>query len=141
MPCSTPKYADNCSEFWQANFDFYQTAYELPAGNYNIEVSAFHRAGTYNTYLYAKNGDAIIGSEQVQPITNGENNTAAANTSFNAGLYLNSLKITLDEATDVKIGFKNEDTETDKWTIFRDFKIKFFGDDARRGVPPFSTFD
>ena len=127
---SYPKYADNCSEFYQANFDFYQTAYELPAGNYNIEVSAFHRAGTYNTYLYAKNGDAIIGSEQVQPITNGENTTAEANTSFNAGLYLNSLKITLDEATDVKIGFKNEDTETDKWTIFRDFKIKFFGDDA-----------
>lgn len=126
-----PKYADNCSEFWQANFDFYQTAYELPAGNYNIEVSAFHRAGTYNTYLYAKDGDTNIGTIQVEPLSNGENNTAAANTSFNAGLYLNSLKINLDATTDVKIGFKNEDDgSTDMWTIFRDFKIKFFGDDA-----------
>lgn len=122
---SYPKYANNCSEFYQANFDFYQIAPELPSGNYNIEVSAFHRAGTYNTYLYA-NSETV----QVLPISNGENNTAQAEASFNAGLYLNSIKITLDEPTDVRIGFKNEDTATDKWTIFRDFKIKFFGDDA-----------
>ena len=135
---SYPKYANNCSEFWQANFDFYQTAYELPAGNYNIEVSAFHRAAqagsTYHTFLYA-NSDQVL----VLPLANGENNTAQAETSFNAGLYVNSIKITLDDATNVNIGFKNEDTAddkrengsaTDKWTIFRDFKIKYFGDDA-----------
>ena len=120
-----PKYNGRCSEFWNANFEFNQTAPMLPAGNYNIEVYAFHRAGTYNTYLYA-NDDKI----QVLPITNGENSMTAAADAFDQGLYLNSLKITIDEAKDVVIGFKNEDTETDKWTIFRDFKIKFFGDDA-----------
>ena len=131
-----PKYANNCSEFWQANFNFYQTAYELPNGNYNIEVSAFHRAGTYHTYLYANNDQVLV-----LPITNGENNTTAAENSFDAGLYVNSIKITLDEATDVQIGFKNLDgttgdgfdyssDNTDKWTIFRDFKIKYFGNDA-----------
>ena len=135
---SYPKYANNCSEFCGANFDFYQTAYELPAGNYNIEVSAFHRAAkdgsTYHTYLYA-NSDQVL----VLPLANGENNTAEAETSFNSGLYTNSIKITLGNATNVNIGFKNEDTAedlrengsaTDKWTIFRDFKIKYFGDDA-----------
>lgn len=120
-----PKYNGRCSEFWSANFEFNQTAYNMPAGNYNIEVYAFHRAGNYNTYLYANN-DKI----QVLPIANGENSMDAAANAFDQGLYLNSLKITLDEAQDVVIGFKNEDTETDKWTIFRDFKIKFFGDDA-----------
>ena len=120
-----PKYNGRCSEFWNANFEFNQTAYNMPAGNYNIEVYAFHRAGNYNTYLYANN-DKI----QVLPIANGENSMEAAANAFDQGLYLNSLKITLDEAQDVVIGFKNEDTETDKWTIFRDFKIKFFGDDA-----------
>lgn len=120
-----PKYNGRCSEFWGANFEFNQTAYNIPAGNYNIEVYAFHRAGNYNTYLYANN-DKI----QVLPIANGENSMEAAANAFDQGLYLNSLKITLDEAQDVVIGFKNEDTETDKWTIFRDFKIKFFGDDA-----------
>ena len=135
---SYPKYANNCSEFWGANFDFYQTAYELPAGNYNIEVSAFHRAAqegsTYHTFLYA-NSDQVL----VLPLANGENNTAQAEASFNAGLYTNSIKVTLANAIDVNIGFKNEDTAddkrengaaTDKWTIFRDFKIKYFGDDA-----------
>lgn len=121
-----PKYNGRCSEFWGANFEFNQTAYNMPAGNYNIEVYAFHRAGNYNTYLYANN-DKI----QVLPIANGENSMDAAANAFDQGLYLNSLKITLDEAQDVVIGFKNEDgDETDKWTIFRDFKIKFFGDDA-----------
>lgn len=121
-----PMYNGRCSEFWSANFEFNQTAYNMPAGNYNIEVYAFHRAGTYNTYLYANN-DKI----QVLPIANGENSMDAAANAFDQGLYLNSLKITLDEAQNVVIGFKNEDgNETDKWTIFRDFKIKFFGDDA-----------
>ena len=135
---SYPKYANNCSEFWGANFDFYQTAYELPAGNYNIEVSAFHRAAkdgsTYHTYLYANSNQVLV-----LPLANGENNTKQAETSFNSGLYTNSIKITLNNATNVNIGFKNEDTAedlrengsaTDKWTIFRDFKIKYFGDDA-----------
>jgi len=130
-----PKYNGRCSEFWGANFDFYQIAPELPAGNYNIEVSAFHRAGTYHTYLYANSNQVLV-----LPITNGENSMTDAANSFDAGLYLNSLKITLDAATDVRIGFKNEDTAedtrsdtggaTDKWTIFRDFKIKYFGEDA-----------
>lgn len=120
-----PKYNGRCSEFWNANFEFNQTAYNLPAGNYNIEVYAFHRAGNYNTSLYANNDNI-----QVLPIANGENSMTDAANAFDQGLYLNSLKITLDEAQDVVIGFKNEDTETDKWTIFRDFKIKFFGDDA-----------
>lgn len=125
-----PKYNGRCSEFWNANFEFNQTAYELPAGNYNIEVSAFHRAGTYNTYLYAKDGDTMLGSVQVLPISNGENSMTDAANSFDEGKYVNSLVLVLDATKDVKIGFKNEDTETDKWTIFRDFKIKFFGSDA-----------
>ena len=135
---SYPKYRVNCSEFWGANFDFNQTALQMPKGNYNIEVYAFHRAAaegsTYHTYLYA-NDESVL----VLPITNGENSMEAADQAFSEGKYLNSLKLTLDAATDVVIGFKNEDTAedlresgypTDKWTIFRDFKIKFFGDDA-----------
>ncbi len=125
-----PKYNGRCSEFWGANFDFYQIAPQLPAGNYNIEVYAFHRAGTYNTYLYAKVGETV-NKVQVLPIANGENTMAEAANSFDAGLYLNSLVFSLDAASNVNIGFKNEDGgETDKWTIFRDFKIKYFGNDA-----------
>ena len=128
---SFPKHTNHrASEFWQCNFEFHQTAYSLPAGNYNIEVYAFHRAGTYNTYLYAKVGETV-NKVQVLPITNGENSMDEAANSFDAGLYLNSLVIELDATADVNIGFKNEDGgETDKWTIFRDFKIKYFGNDA-----------
>lgn len=140
---SYPKYlSGKCSEFWNANFDFNQTAPMLPIGNYNIEVYAFHRAAaegsTYHTYLYAQVGETT-NQVLVLPITNGENNMTDAANSFDKGLYLNSLKVTLDEASNVVIGFKNEDTAedlrengnaTDKWTIFRDFKIKYFGNDA-----------
>lgn len=112
------------TEFYQQNFDFYQNLKGLPTGTFEFGVTGFHRAGNHATYFYA-GVDKIL----IPGVSNTEvNSMAEAKTYFDGGNGKVALKFALeDESNDIKVGIVNNDTETDKWTIFRDFTLKYFG--------------
>ena len=112
------------TEFYQQNFDFYQNLKGLPTGTYEFGVTGFHRAGNHSTYFYAGVDKILIPGVESSVV----NTMAAAQTYFNEGNGKVALKFALeDESNDIKIGILNQDTQTDKWTIFRDFTLKYFG--------------
>ena len=112
------------TEFYQSTFDFNQTVEGLPAGTYEFGVSGFHRAGTYQTYFYAGEDRILLPGESSDVV----NSMADAKTYFDNGNGLVALKFVLEDASnDIKIGILNQDTGTDRWTIFRNFTLKYFG--------------
>lgn len=122
------------TEFYQSTFDFNQLVKGLPMGTYEFGVSGFHRAGTHATYFYAGVDKILIpgvpgeGAEGMGGIE-WVNSMAQAKTYFDNGKGKVALKFALeDESNDIKIGIVNNDgEETDRWTIFRDFTLKYFG--------------
>ena len=121
------------TEFYQRTFDFYQNLTGLPVGTYEFGVTGFHRAGNHSTYFYAGVDKILIpgvpgnGAEGMAGIE-WVNTMAQAQTYFDNGKGKVALKFALEaESNDIKIGIVNNDTETDKWTIFRDFTLKYFG--------------
>lgn len=111
------------TEFYQRTFDFFQTL-TLPKGTYEFGVTGFHRAGNHATYFYAGEDKILIPGVESSVV----NNMADAKTYFDAGNGKVSLKFALEDVSNImKIGIVNNDTETDKWTIFRDFTLHYFG--------------
>ena len=114
----------NETEFYNNNFDFFQNLAGLPKGTYEFGVTGFHRAGNHATYFYAGEDKILIPGVENTVV----NSMAAAETYFDAGNGKVALKFALEgESNDIKIGIVNNDTETDKWTIFRDFTLKYYG--------------
>ncbi len=112
------------TEFYQQNFDFYQNLKGLPIGTYEFGVTGFHRAGNHATYFYAGEDKILIPGVESSVV----NNMAGAKTYFDGGNGKVALKFALEgESNDIKIGIVNNDTQTDKWTIFRDFTLKYYG--------------
>ncbi|MCR5132084.1 MAG: Ig-like domain-containing protein [Prevotella sp.] len=111
-------------EFYQQNFKFYQTL-ALGTGTWEFGVTGFHRAGNHSTYFYAGATDKVL----IPGVESSEvNSMAAAQTYFDNGNGKVALKFAVEEKTDVEIGINNQDTETDKWTIFRNFTLKYYGE-------------
>jgi len=110
-------------EFYNCNFKFYQTL-ALSRGTWEFGVTGFHRAGNHNTYFYAGGSKVLIPGVESSVV----NDMAGAKTYFDNGNGKVSVKFALDAAGNVEIGIDNQDTETDKWTIFRDFTLKYFGE-------------
>ena len=111
------------TEFYQSTFDFNQSV-TLPAGTWEFGVSGFHRAGTYQTYFYAGEDRILLPGETSDVV----NSMADAQTYFNNGNGKVALKFLLEgQSNTIKIGILNEDTGTDRWTIFRDFTLKYYG--------------
>lgn len=119
---SWAKCANNECEFYQQNFKFYQTL-ALTPGTWEFGVTGFHRAGNHSTYFYAGEDQILIPGVESSVV----NSMAAAETYFNNGNGKVALKFLIEEADNVEIGINNQDTETDKWTIFRDFTLKYYG--------------
>lgn len=109
-------------EFYNNNFKFYQTL-ALTPGTWEFGVTGFHRAGTYDTYFYA-GADKILIPGVANTVVN---SMAEAQTYFDGGNGKVALKFLIEEADNVEIGIDNHDTQTDKWTIFRDFTLKYYG--------------
>lgn len=63
------------------------------------------------------------------------NTMAQAQTYFDNGNGKVALKFLIETAGDVEIGIDNQDTQTDKWTIFRDFTLKYYG------APDYSVYE
>ena len=118
-------------EFYQRNFKFYQTLALIP-GTWEFGVTGFHRAGNHNTHFYAGTADKILIPGVSSDVVN---SMAGAKTYFDEGNGKVDLKFLIESAQDVEIGIDNQDTETDKWTIFRDFTLKYYG------APDYSVYD
>ena len=116
------KCAYNECEFYAANFKFYQTL-SLTPGTWEFGVTGFHRAGNHNTNFYAGDDKILIPGVESSVV----NTMAAAETYFNNGNGKVALQFLIETAGDVEIGIDNQDTQTDKWTIFRDFTLKYYG--------------
>lgn len=112
---------DEC-EFYAANFKFYQTL-ALTTGTWEFGVTGFHRAGNHSTYFYAGPDKIIIPGVESSVV----NTMAQAKDYFDAGNGKVALKFAVETAGNIEIGIDNQDTQTDKWTIFRDFTLKYFG--------------
>ncbi len=112
----------NECEFYNNNFKFYQTL-ALSRGTWEFGVTGFHRAGNHNTNFYAGVDKILIPGVESSVV----NTMAAAETYFNEGNGKVALKFVIESAQDVEIGINNQDTQTDKWTIFRDFTLKYYG--------------
>ena len=109
-------------EFYQQNFKFYQTL-ALTPGTWEFGVTGFHRAGNHNTNFYAGVDKILIPGVASDVV----NTMAQAKTYFDGGNGKVALKFLIETAGDVEIGIDNQDSETDKWTIFRDFTLKYYG--------------
>ena len=116
------KCSNNECEFYQQNFKFYQTL-SLIRGTWEFGVTGFHRAGDHSTYFYAGEDQILIPGVANTVV----NTMAAAETYFDEGNGKVALKFSLEAAQSVEIGIDNKDTQTDKWTIFRDFTLKYYG--------------
>ena len=112
----------NECEFYNQNFKFYQTL-ALTSGTWEFGVTGFHRAGNHTTYFYAGDDKILIPGVESSVV----NTMAEAQTYFDNGNGKVALKFALEEAGNIEIGIDNKDTQTDKWTIFRDFTLKYFG--------------
>lgn len=117
-------------EFYNNNFKFYQTL-TLNSGTWEFGVTGFHRAGNHNTHFYAGEDKILIPGVENTVV----NSMAEAQTYFNNGNGKVALKFLLEEDKSIEIGIDNQDTQTDKWTIFRDFTLKYYG------APDYSVYD
>ena len=113
-----------CEFYNTSPFKFYQTL-TLDKGTWEFGVTGFHRAGNHSTYFYAGT-DKILIPGVANTIVN---SMAEAKDYFDAGNGKVALKFGLEAEEDktIEIGIDNQDTQTDKWTIFRDFTLKYFG--------------
>lgn len=138
------------AEYWNTNFDFYQTLDNMPKGEYEVTVQSFYRSGSIdealsshndgteslNAIFYA-NGQAVpvmsIYDESVtdysqDPYTYPDNVTAA-NEAFNYnGSYTNRLTLTLDEPGSITIGIRKDTYIYSDWCIFDNFTLKYLGE-------------
>ena len=117
-------------EFYNTNFKFYQTL-SLTPGTWEFGVTGFHRAGNHSTYFYAGEDKILIPGVTSDVV----NTMAAAQTYFDNGNGKVALKFLIEATQNVEIGIDNQDTQTDKWTIFRDFTLKYYG------APNYSVYD
>ena len=139
-----------CAEKWNTNFDVNQVVKYIPAGQYEVSVLGFYRAGNpstdtgeRNAFLYANgvetplmavsagaqdaagNGYSTLSNDKYIP-----NSMSDASTIFSAGGYAdNKLTTTVFDLT-MTIGVKKEVLVAEDWTIFDSFRIKYLGYDA-----------
>ncbi len=118
------------TEFYQSTFDFNQTI-ALNRGTWEFGVTGFHRAGNHSTYFYAGEDKILVPGVESSVV----NSMAGAKDWFDQGNGKVSLKFIIESDQNVKIGILNQDTETDRWTIFRNFTLKYYG------APDYSVYD
>lgn len=112
------------TEFYHSNFKFYQLL-SLGTGTWEFGVTGFHRAGNHNTHFYAGEDQILIPGVESTVV----NTMEAAKTYFDGGNGKVALKFFIENNQNIEVGIDNQDTETDRWTIFRDFTLKYYGPD------------
>ena len=110
-------------------FNFSQTA-TLPAGDYRIAVNAFYREGNGNgtntkAYIYAgEKQQYVVGlpAGGLNAYTGGNDLLKAAN-AFSQGAYSNEFDFTLDEETEIEMGFHGYIDTYCSWCILGPVKL------------------
>lgn len=140
------------AEFFNKNFDFYQTITGLQPGVYEVGVQAFYRNGTYaSAATLHKNGTeklaaTFYANEVSAPVTSiftdaNNNHKVGVSTSagyipdnmeqaasyFRQGLYNNNLTVLVGEEGTLKIGLKKTTATASDWTIFDNFTLSYLG--------------
>ncbi|MCR4919803.1 MAG: hypothetical protein K5928_08365, partial [Prevotella sp.] len=143
-----------CAEHYNKTYDTFQKLTGLANGTYAVSVQGFYREGGYaaaatkhvagteslNAILYANNqeqplmsifeeaGKATGGNTKTADGINGAfpDNMAAASYFFSAGLYWNTVYVTVTDGT-LNIGIKKSTAEGSDWTIFDNFRLQYFG--------------
>lgn len=151
-------------EFFEKTFDFNQTITGLPRGYYDLHLQAFQRPGSYtaayNDYvagndnvsaeLYISTKKTIInhiGAEAQtrkiggveasvgSPVRYIPDNMEAAGKYFDKGLYDNQISYRMLRKTgDLTIGIRGTETNSGYWTIFRNFRLYFYGENNIVGI-------
>ena len=142
-------------EFWQGTFHIHQTVQALPAGDYRLSVSSYHRCKDNPTgypeylagqeditaYLYAGTTRQQVTSVYAFPQTENiegqcwtpdersyfPNTMESATATFRLGCYLNTLPFS-HAGGDLTIGLINEHYQNNNWCIFDDFKLEAYQD-------------
>ena len=143
-----------CGEQYNKTFDTYQELTGLANGTYAVSVQGFYREGGYaaaaekhlagteslNALLYANDeteplmsifegaGKASGGGTATATGIEGAfpNNMNAASYWFSAGLYWNTVYVTVNDGT-LKFGVKKTTSVGSDWTIFDNFRLQYFG--------------
>jgi len=148
-----PVHSYGAVEFYQTNFDLYQTLHNMPAGTYQLTAGAFQRPGqqadVYTAYqagtdnvnasLYinstAEKIKNIMAGQQSASIANGEyttegntyvpDNMESGSAYLNAGKYANSIQGEF-AAGDLRIGLRGT-TGNGYWVMADNFRLYYFG--------------
>ena len=143
--------SNQCQEFYEKNFNMYQTVTGVPNGIYRLKWKGFHRPGTkddvYAAYTAGEdNASAVVYAGSVQKtlknIASEMSDTQLDNTDyegggryfpdqmegvrkyFDAGYYADELEVEVTDNT-LTIGVKNtEEMGTRHWVIFSDFELE-----------------
>lgn len=143
-----------CAEWWNANFDVYQLAANIPNGVYSLSCQGFYRAGgggstatTRNAMLYAS--PSLDGSNAVEEplmainaggkkVSSGgytqkagnvyvPNSMEDASTVFTAGAYADNSLLVRVESGQLRIGVRKNTLIANDWTIFDRFRLTYLG--------------
>ena len=146
-----------CNEYFQNTFDIHQEITGLPDGSYSLLIKAFQRPGSQTDVYTAYNGgtnnvtakvyvnsdesliknimeekkssrfhdgDAQLGSEGSYEYVPDTQESASA--WFEAGNYDASVAALVNDGS-LTIGFKNDTYVASTWTIFDDFRLRYYG--------------
>ncbi|MBR5656258.1 MAG: hypothetical protein IKW98_06195 [Prevotella sp.] len=116
---------NNVAEYWnQSGMSIKQLLYGLPIGYYTLTAVALTRTDYVGTLSAGENtmNIATVGNSTVD-------NRSQANTWFNNGNGVNALSFHLANAANVEIGITADNANGDHWTVWRNFKLEYFGTD------------
>ena len=133
------------AEIYNRTFNFYQTLRNMRSGIYRLNVTGFHRNGSYTPGIEEEGnaGCAIYGNNMKQPLltlyydenakqftqTGGyANNMNEASQIFKQGFYAsNEVIFEQIEDGDMVIGLQNANSRNSNWTCFKNFTLEYLG--------------
>ena len=146
------------AEFWNKNFDYWQTVTGLPDGEYELTVQSFYRYGNINPALTAHNNGTerlnavIYANDETLPVMSLYDESAAsrysqspysypdnvsqANTAFNSyGLYKNVLRVKVSGGGQLRFGIRKASYAEGDWCCFDNWTLAYLGPLSAVGAP------
>lgn len=128
---------EGVGEFYYCNFDFSQTLYNMPAGNYTLQVQGFYREGwisqrneteKINASIYLNEASipfkSLFDEDPIQG--NYPADKTSAEKAFNTyGKYINILDYSLEKPGELKIGLRKSEMVEGDWTCFDNFILTY----------------
>ena len=142
-------------EWFNGNYNVFQTLVGLPAGTYHLQAQGYYRPGEngnastdQNAMLYAGSFTApvVLIASDGKSAADADNGFTTANTNsgsevfvpnsqadaekaFGTGAYYNEVEF-ISTGADINVGFKKDVLIQNDWTCFDNFKLIYMGSDA-----------